>query len=150
MTMTTPVRRTSRPSLASRRFGYLLAATINAVILYLVNGRPGWQSLDFLTGDTTRVLWLFNLSLVVGIAVNLVYAGYDPPWLTAAGNLVTTAIGIIVLARFWQVFPFDFGDSSFDWAMLIRVLLVIGIVGAAIGVMAHTVALIRAVVVGGR
>jgi len=150
MTVTTPVRRTSRPSLAGRRFGYLLAATINAVILYLVNGRPGWQSLDFLTGATTRVLWLFTFSLVVGIVVNLVYAGYDPPWLTAAGNLVTTAIGIIVLARIWQVFPFDFGDASFDWAMLVRVLLVIGIGGAAIAVMVHTVSLIRAIVGAGR
>jgi hypothetical protein len=147
VTVTASVR---RPSLAGRRFGYLLAAAIDAVILYLVNGRPGWQTLDFLTGDTTRVLGLLNLSLVVGIVVNLVYAGYDPPWLTAAGNLVTTAIGIAVLARIWQVFPFDFGDASFDWALLVRVLLVVGVAGAAIGVVVHTVSLIRAIVVGSR
>jgi hypothetical protein len=47
-------------------------------------------------------------------------------------------------------FPFDFGDASFDWALLIRVLLVIGIGGAAIGVVVHTVSLIRAIVVGSR
>jgi hypothetical protein len=145
MTVTMPVR---RPSLAGRRFGYLLAAAINAVILYLVNGRPGWQALDFLTGDTNRVLGLLTFSLVVGIVVNLVYVGYDPPWLLAAGNLVTTAIGIAVLARIWQVFPFDFGDASFDWALLIRVLLVVGVGGAAIGVVVYTVSLIRAIVVG--
>jgi hypothetical protein len=145
MTVTAPVR---RPSLAGRRFGYLLAAIINAVILYLVNGRPGWQSVDFLTDDTTRVLWLFNVSLVVGIVVNLGYAGHDPPWLIASGNLVTTAIGIAVLARIWQVFPFDFGDASFDWSLLIRVLLIAGIAGAVIGVVAHTVSLIRATTQG--
>jgi hypothetical protein len=147
MTVTAPVR---RPSLAGRRFGYLLAAAINAVILYLVNGQPGWRSVDFLTGDTTRVLGLLNVSVVVGIVVNLLYVGYDPPWLTATGNLVTTAIGIAVLARIWHVFPFDFGDASFDWAMLIRVLLVVGIVGAAIGVLVNLVTLIRAIVIRGR
>jgi hypothetical protein len=147
MTVTAPMR---RPSLAGRRFGYLLAAAINAVILYLVNRWPGWQFLDFLTGDTTRVLWLFDFSLVVGIVVNLAYAGYDPPWLTAAGNLVTTAIGIAVLGRIWRVFPFDFGDAAFDWAMLIRVLLVVGIAGAAIGVVVNLVSLIRTIVIRGR
>jgi hypothetical protein len=82
--------------------------------------------------------------------VNLVYAGYDPPWLTAAGNLVTTAIGVAVLARIWQVFPFEFGDTSYDWALLVRVLLVVGVAGAAIGVVVHAVSLIRATVVGSR
>jgi hypothetical protein len=75
---------------AGRRAGYVVAAAINAVLLYLVNGRPGWDVLPFLTAGMTKVLPLINLSLVAGIAVNLVYLIRDPRWLVAVGSLVTT------------------------------------------------------------
>jgi hypothetical protein len=35
-----------------------------------------------------------------------------------------------------QVFPFRFVDPGFDWSALVRVLLVLGLVGSAIGVVA--------------
>jgi hypothetical protein len=35
-------------------------------MLYLVNGRPGWDAVPFLTGDTTRVLVLVNPSRLPG------------------------------------------------------------------------------------
>jgi hypothetical protein len=37
--------------------------------------------LPFLTSAITHVLGLVNLSLAAGLAVNLVYLAYDPPWL---------------------------------------------------------------------
>jgi hypothetical protein len=42
-----------------------------------------------------------------------------------------------------QVFPFDFGDSGF-WPVVFRVLLWVAIVGAAIGIIANVVTLVRA------
>jgi hypothetical protein len=88
-------------------------------------------------------LWLIDLSLVVTIAVNLVYLVRDPRWLTAAGAAVTTAIGLAAAVRILQVFPVDFGDSGF-WPVVFRVLLSIAIVGAGTGIIANLVALFRA------
>lgn len=141
MTVTTAPSR--RPSLAARRAGYLVGAVATAVGLYLVNVWPGWDAVPFLTGDTAELVGWINLALVIGTVANLVYAAYDPPWLTALGGLVTTGVGIAVLVRTWQVFPFDF-TGSFDWALVIRVLLAVALVGSLIAVIVQLVTLIRA------
>jgi hypothetical protein len=129
-----------RKSGSDRRIGYLIAAVLDAVLLYLINGRPGWAALPFLTGDTTEVVTLLNISLVVGVVVNLLQVGYDPRWLVAAGALATTGIGLVVLIRLWQVFPFDFGSSSV-WPTFARVLLVLAIVGSVAGLVVNSVTL---------
>lgn len=130
-----------RPSTAARRAGYCVAAAINIVLLYLINNRPGWEAVPFLTADTVRVLAIVNASLLVGLAVGLVQVVRDPPWLVAVGGMTTTAIGTAVLVRMWQVFPLDFGDAAFDWPLLARVLLVLGVLGSLAGFTAQTVTL---------
>jgi len=139
--MTTTVAK--RPSVASRRAGYVSGALINAVLLWLIHVWPGWDAVPFLTADFETVLWLINLSLVVTIALNLLYLIRDPRWLTAAGAVVTTAIGLAAAIRMLQVFPFDLGDSGF-WPVVFRVLLWVAIVGATIGLVANVVAFVRA------
>ena len=139
MTTTT---RTQRPSTAGRRTGYLVAAVINAVLLWLIHVSPGWDAVPFLTADFDTVLWLIDLSLVVTIAVNLIYLIRDPRRLTAAGAVVTTAIGLAAAIRMLQVFPFDFGDSDV-WPVVFRVLLWVAIIGAAIGIIVNAVIVVR-------
>jgi hypothetical protein len=138
-----------RPSDAARRFGYLLAAAITAALWFVLNVRPGWQELSFLTEETRDVLWLVNLSLVVGVAANVLYAVSDPRWLKALGDLVTTGIGLAVLVRVWQVFPFDFEGYSVNWAFVVRAVLVVGIGGSIIGMLVQLVTFIRLVSVAG-
>lgn len=140
MTVTAAPR---RPSVAARRFGYLVAIALQAVLLYLLNVRPGWQVLPFLSPDMRDVIGLLNASIGVGIGVNVLYLVSDPPWLRAAGDVVTSAVGMAVLVRLWQVFPFDFSGTSFDWALVARVLIVVGIVGSAIGIVAALVRWVR-------
>ena len=139
--MTTTVDR--RPSTASRRAGYVVAAVINAVMLWLIHGWPGWDAVPFLTADFDKVLWLVDLSLVVTIALNVLYLIRDPRRLTAAGSIVTTAIGLAAAVRLLQIFPFDLGDSGF-WPVVFRVLLWVAIVGSGIGIIANVVTLVRA------
>jgi hypothetical protein len=134
---------TKRPSTASRRVGYVIAAVINAVLLWLIHVWPGWDAVPFLTADFETVLWLINLSIVVTIALNLIYLIRDPKWLTAAGAIATTAIGFAAAVRMLQVFPFDFGDSDV-WPVVFRVLLWVAIVGSVIGIIANLVTLVRA------
>lgn len=64
----------------SRKAGYLVAVVVNAILLVLVNARPGWRVLPFLTQDFVGVLWLVNLSLVASAGVNLAYMRYDAAW----------------------------------------------------------------------
>jgi hypothetical protein len=139
--MTTTVEK--RPSVASRRTGYVAGAVINAVLLWLLHVWPGWDAVPFLTADFEQVLWLVDLSLVVTIALNLLYLIRDPRWLTAAGAVVTTAIGLAAAVRMLQVFPFDFGGSDF-WPVVFRVLLWVAVVGSVIGIIANLVTVVRA------
>lgn len=140
--MTLTATRKPRPSVAARRTGYLIAAIVNAVLAYLVNVWPGWDALPFLTSETSEVLGWVNASLVAGIVANLVYIGRDTNRVRAAGDLVTTGIGLVAMVRIWQVFPFDFDLSGLDWAIVARVLLVVGIAGSAIAMVVRLVSLL--------
>ncbi len=133
-----------RPSAGARRAGYLIGALVNGLMLIAVNGWPGWQAVPFLTGETQRVAGVVDLTLAVSLVVSLAYVAYDPEWFTAPGGLVTAGTGLVSAIRVWQVFPSDFGDPAFDWALTARILLVVGIVGTAIAVQVQLVALVRA------
>lgn len=133
----------NRPSPAARRGGYVAGIIIGAALLFVLNGWPGWQSMPFLTSDTTQVLWLVNLSLAAGVAANVVYLAYDPPWLRSLGDLVTAGIGLAAAIRVWQVFPFDFQGSAAAWSTVLRVLLIVVIVGSCIGILVNLVSLAR-------
>ena len=135
-----------RPTLGARRAGYAVAVLVNAALLVLVNRWPGWEALPFLTTDTRLVIGVVNASILVNLAANLVYLARDPRWLKALGDTLTTAVGLVAMVRIWQVFPFDFGDSSVDWALLARIALGLGIAGTAIGVIVNAVGFVKAVV----
>lgn len=140
MTVTATPRRRTTPS---QQVGYLIAAAINAALLYLILIEPGWRDMPILTDDTSLVIGLVTVSLFVGVAFNLLYAVNDTKLLTSLGGVVTTAIGLAALIRIWQVFPFDFTDSL-DWAMVARVVLVVAIGGSAIGIVVQFVSMLRA------
>jgi hypothetical protein len=141
MTVKAPAR---RPPVAARRAGYAVAAALTAVFWFLLNVSPGWQIMPFLTDDTARIIPLLNLSLGVSIVVNLVYLVYDPPWWRSLGDLVTTSVGLAVLVRFWQVFPFAF-TGSIDWSLVARVTLFVAIAGSIVGIVVNLVAFLRGV-----
>lgn len=128
----------------SRRAGYVVAVAINLALLVALNSWPGWDAVPFLTDETTRVLGWVNASLVVSALANVAYVVADPRWLKAAGDAVTTGVGLVAMLRLWSVFPFAFAAGSVDWALVVRVVLVVGIVGSAIGIVAAVVRLVAA------
>lgn len=127
----------------TRRLGYLVAAAVNALLWYLANVSPGWEAVPFLTAETVEVLPLFNLALGVGLVSNLVYVIWDPPRLRALGDLVGAVVALALGVRVYRVFPFDFAGLSYDLTTLMRVVVVLGIIGSAIGILAALVALVR-------
>lgn len=140
MSVESPTRTPSAAQLG----GYAVAAIVNSVLLYLINGRPGWAAFPFLTEDTTRVLPLVNLSLAVGAVLAVAYLVYPARWLVASGDLVTTSVGLAVLARLWQVFPFDFGTGS-GWTVFARVGLLLAVAGCVVAVPVHLTRLAAAI-----
>ena len=129
-----------RPSAGARRVGYGLALVFSSTLLVVLNASPGWQAIPFLTSDTGQVLWLVNLCLAAGIAANLVYLAYDPPWLRSLGDLATTGIGLATAIRIWQVFPFDLSSG---WSAAVRALLVVAIAGSCVALVVQIVTLAR-------
>lgn len=136
------------PRPAVRRAGYLAAVVVNAVLLFVLNGQPGWQAVPFLTSATSQILGLVNLSLAAGLAVNLVYLAYDPPWVKSLGDLLTAAVVLAVAIRSWQVFPFAFNGSWAWCATAVRVLLIVGIAGCGVSIVVQAVSLGRSAVRG--
>ena len=133
-------RTDARTRTASRRVGYAVAVVVNAVMLFLVNRSPGWEAVPFLTDATAEVIPIVNASLIVGIVANVVYLVRDPVWLRAAGDVVTTGVGLAALVRIWQVWPVDLTSG---WDVLARVLVGLGVVGSMIGILAALVRLTR-------
>lgn len=141
--MTTSAPERNRSTIGTRRAGYLVGAAVNGILLLALNLWPGWQVVTFLTADMDRVLVVINLSVAAGLFVNLVFALHDAPRVKALGSLVTLGVGGAALIGLLRVFPFDFGDASFDWALVVRILLTVGLVGTAIGMIVQLVALLR-------
>jgi hypothetical protein len=127
----------ARPT-SGRRVGYVLGALANAALLWMMHVWPGWEVVPFLNADTPQVLGLVDASLVAGIVVNLVHLVCDPGWSIPAGQGVTTAFGLAATIRVLDVFPFDLGSG---WATVVHVLLVVGIAGSVIGLVAALVCL---------
>lgn len=139
------------PAPAARRDAYLTAIVVGAALLFAGNIWPGWQSLPFLTSATSQVLWLANLSLAAGVAANVVWLAYDPPWLRLTGDLVRAGTGGAAAIRVWQVFPFSF--HAVVWPMAVRVLLALVITVSGAGIVVQLVFLARRAygrLIGGR
>lgn len=122
------------------RAGHVVGVLVNLAILYLLNIRPGWEAVPFLTEQTTLVLGLVSLSLWVSAAAEASYVVTPSRGWRALGDIATTSVGLAATVRVWQVFPFDLGSF---WETVVRVVLVVGIVGSVIGIVAALSRLIR-------
>lgn len=149
-TRTDPGRETAAPPRTLRQLGYGVAAGVNAALLYLINGAPGWQAVPFLTDDVEAVLGIVNTSLLAGLVVNLLWSLADPEWWRALGQVVLSAIGLAATLQILDVFPFDFTGWAFDPTWLVRLVLVVAAFGTGISLLVQVVTLVRVAVTGGR
>jgi hypothetical protein len=130
---------TTHPAISARRVGYTVSMVINVIMLYVANNLLVWDLLPFLTTDFGRVLWLIDVSLIATILVNLVWIGYDVDWFKALCQIGLNLISAVVSIRMYQVFPFDFSDYEFGWAPIARIVIILTIVGLALGTIAELV-----------
>jgi hypothetical protein len=141
MTSTVAPKTRKQPSVAARRTGYVFGIVINAALLFGINVWPGWDILPFLSQDFSTLLGLINASLVVSLAVQAVYLVNDTRRVKALGDIISMVLPIIIGIRMWQVFPFDFGTQTFDWELVFRIAIGVGVVGMAIAIVVNLVSL---------
>ena len=129
------------PSATGRRFGYLIAAAVNAALLFAVNNVLAWNVLPFLTEDFEDVIPIIALSLVAAIVANLVYVFFDPKWFKSLTQIGLDGISMAATVRLYRVFPFDFSAYDFGWEPMARGILIIAMVGIAISIVVEAVKL---------
>ena len=143
MTAPTPPPAKARARRNGRRAGYVVAIIINLLVLGFINTWPGWESFDFVTADAADVVPLVNLSIGVSILANIVYLVVDAPRVKAIGEMVVSAVAMVVSVIVLRVFPFDFSAYAFPWELLTRVVLVIAVIGSGISVLVNLYRAIR-------
>ncbi|MGZ8755948.1 MAG: hypothetical protein ACXW15_12260 [Acidimicrobiia bacterium] len=144
MTVTRETPMAATTSGVARRSGYVVAIAVNIFMLYVVNNLLAWDILPFLTDDFGRVLWLIDISLLATIMVNFMYLSYDRSWFRSLGQIGLNLISLVVAVRMYQVFPFDFSGSTFDWTQIARVVIIFTILGTAVGAILEASKLARA------
>jgi phage shock protein PspC (stress-responsive transcriptional regulator) len=127
---------------AGRRLGYGIAVVVNVIMLILVRNILDLGWLGFLTDEFEQVVPWISLSLVVSIVVNLIYQFDDTPVVKSGGQIGSNMISFLVTYRILTVFPFDFSTYAFDWEFVARVVLVLAMVGAGIGMLVETYKLV--------
>lgn len=116
-----------------RRFGYGIAIAINVALLILVNNIVEWGLSGFITDGWSDVVPWINVSLSATLLANVIYMFNDAPVVKSSGQLVTNVITFLASYQIFRVFPFDFSGYTFNWGIVIRILLIVAMAGSAIG-----------------
>ncbi|MGA2380178.1 MAG: hypothetical protein ABSG85_12820 [Spirochaetia bacterium] len=128
-----------------RKTSELTASSIaNAIGIVLFNTVPLWRQYTqgVVLEDFVRILWAANLSFLVQIAGNLSLMFYRPPRFAALVQILATSAGLLSLIVFYVVFPLDFSQVGVAWLnSALRIVLIVGMVGAVIGLIVQTVKL---------
>jgi len=128
-----------------RKTSELTASSIaNAIGIVLFNTVPLWRQYTqgVVLEDFVRILWAANLSFLVQIAGNLSLMFYRPPRFAALVQILATSAGLLSLIVFHVVFPLDFSQVVVAWLnSALRIVLIVGMVGAVIGLIVQTVKL---------
>ncbi len=126
---------------SGRRVGYGASVFINAAGLMVVHNILEWGFVPFLTADFERLVPWLSLLFTAAIVANVAYWISDAPTVKATSQIGLNLISVFVTYRVYRVFPFDFAAYSFDWGAVTRVVLVLAVVGAGIGVVTEAIRL---------
>lgn len=124
-----------------RKGGYVIAALVNLAGLFIVQNILGWGILAFLTEDFRRIVPWISFSLTVSIAANLIFLANDEQPLKSTFQIGLNLISLLVTYQLIQVFPFDYSAYAFDWETVTKVVLILAMIGSAIGVVVEALKL---------
>jgi len=111
---------------------YTIAIIVSLIFLYVFNNLLNWH-IYFVTNALNDVLWIINLSLIATIIGNALFILYRADWFRHLVKIVINIFNIIAVYLVYLVFPFNFNNSFFNWALnILLILIMIGIVIAII------------------
>lgn len=139
------VEKTEYPALKrlGNQVGYGIAIGLSALLLYVVQNLEEWDVLPFLTDEFGEVVPWISASLILGILAYTAYIAFDDRTVRSIGELLTDLVAIAVTWKVFSVFPFDFTAYDFPWEVLTRFVLIVAIVGSAVGAVTQVVNLIN-------
>jgi len=86
-----------------------------------------------LTDSFSAILPLLYISSIATIIANLIFLVLGSRLTVAIGKALLNAWSVIVMVTIYVIFPFDFSAYSTNWELIVRILLILGIIGTAIG-----------------
>jgi hypothetical protein len=122
---------------AARSGGYLVAAGINVLLMWIAHHLTAW-GVSFITDGWNDALWAIDLSLEASFGANLLFMVYDARWFHCLVQVAPSALATLALWWLYQIFPFELGSPAMN--SLAHVALLILCVAAAIGTVATGVA----------
>lgn len=128
-----------RAPAAWRRVGYGFAIIANLVLLWIVTNLVEWGWPGFITADFDNVVPIISFSLILGMAVNVVYLFYDAGWIKTLGDVITSAVALLVMIQVFDVYPFQF--ESGPWDGVARAVIIFLGIALAIAVVANIIKL---------
>lgn len=119
--------------------GYVATILVNLALIYLAvylrDHRP-----SFLTESYLTVLPVWLVSLGATTLANAAFLFYDRAWFKHLLQIGLHAVSISVMAVLYSIFPFALDQP---WPLIIRAMLVLGMAGAAIGILVELAGLVR-------
>ena len=128
------------------RVGYAIAVAVNVVLLLLTVVWPGWQAVPFLTPATAEVIPLVVVSLIVGMAVNIVNLLTDSRALRSVGEIIESAVTIAFALQGLEGVPVRLRSADVRLARrIVRLVIALTMLGCVIAILVHIVSLVRMV-----
>jgi hypothetical protein len=120
-----------------KRTGDFVGATIASIlVLVFVNTVLLWRNSTqgVILASWADILWAVDVSLGAQIIGNFLLCFYRPEWFAALVRAIFAAAGLISIIVIFIVFPLDFSRLVGAWLnTLLKVLMMVGMAGALIG-----------------
>lgn len=123
----------------TKQIGYAVAVVMNVIVWYVINNLLNWN-VQFITPRFADVLWAFNLSIGATAVTNAFYIIYNPGWFHHLTQMVLAVLAFNSVYVLRSVFPFDFPNATWDYAL--RLALLMAMVAAGIAFVVELVKLI--------
>jgi hypothetical protein len=103
---------------------------VSAALIFVFNNLLNWGA-PFVTDSFGVCLWPINLSLAATLIANGAFLVYDPAWFRHLVQLTLNIVAFAALMTIYVIFPLDFAGAN--WEPVARLVLVVAMVGTAIG-----------------
>jgi hypothetical protein len=111
---------------------YIVTIILNLIFLYIVNNLLNWH-IYFITPSFNEVIWIINLSIIATIIGNALMLFYRLESFRHLMKIIMNIVSFIAVYLVYEVFPFNFYNSFFNWGLSIfLILIMIGLIIASV------------------